>query len=841
MPFVEVAVNAGLPHRQTFSYAVPTELTLAVGDAVFVPFGRRFLQGIVMDVTDMPFFPDPKPVDARIPAAAGDPDAPIISPQLVALTRWLAEYYLAPLFASVALALPPGFERRPLTFYESLLAPEEMNRHRLPPRQRAVLEYIAAAGHRVDARQVEREVKEKAIPTALSQLAQRGLVRRTYGLARPAVRAKTSRYVELIAPSDAADAAADDFAARRQTRLAKALHLLLDEGPVLPASELRMRAGTGLADLRPLAEVGLIEVRNEAVERDPLAGRSYEERAAPRLTDEQTAAYDAIEGAMDAGSGRSFLLHGVTGSGKTEVYLAALDHAVAEGKRGIVLVPEIALTPQTVRRFAERFPGQVAVLHSGLSQGELFDQWHGIRDGRYAVVVGSRSAIFAPQPDLGLIVIDEEHEWTYKQQDPAPRYHAREVAAKLAELTGAVLVMGSATPDVVAYQHALWSRHTLLELKERVRPVRDASGATLRVTTSAVLPPVDVVDMRDELKTGNRSIFSRSLQLGLHQALEKGEQAILFLNRRGSAGFLQCRDCGFVPQCSACAIAMGFHRRRTRGSPGDVDRLVCHQCNRSRRPYDKCPMCGGLRLRPMGLGVEAVEEAVHEMFPRARTLRWDRDVTAGRHAHEEILASFVEGRADVLVGTQMVAKGLDLPAVTIVGVISADVGLHIPDFRSAERTFQLLTQVAGRAGRTSTGEDGPQPGRVVVQTYTPDNYAIVAAAQHDFAAFFEQEVALRREQAYPPFVRLARMVYSHTNPEYAMQQAERLARRLKADIAEKGLPGFEVMGPAPPHVPKWHGRFRFQISVRAPDPAELLRDVTVPEGWVLDIDPVSLA
>jgi primosomal protein N' (replication factor Y) len=243
----------------------------------------------------------------------------------------------------------------------------------------------------------------------------------------------------------------------------------------------------------------------------------------------------------------------------------------------------------------------------------------------------------------------------------------------------------------------------------------------------------------------------------------------------------------------------------------------------------------------MGLGVEAVEEAVHEMFPRARTLRWDRDVTAGRHAHEEILASFVEGRADVLVGTQMVAKGLDLPAVTIVGVISADVGLHIPDFRSAERTFQLLTQVAGRAGRTSTGEDGPQPGRVVVQTYTPDNYAIVAAAQHDFAAFFEQEVALRREQAYPPFVRLARMVYSHTNPEYAMQQAERLARRLKADIAEKGLPGFEVMGPAPPHVPKWHGRFRFQISVRAPDPAELLRDVTVPEGWVLDIDPVSLA
>jgi primosomal protein N' (replication factor Y) len=504
-------------------------------------------------------------------------------------------------------------------------------------------------------------------------------------------------------------------------------------------------------------------------------------------------------------------------------------------------VPEIALTPQTVRRFAERFPGRVAVLHSGLSQGELFDQWHGIRDGRYDVVVGSRSAVFAPQPDLGLIVIDEEHEWTYKQQDPAPRYHARDVAAKLAELTDAVLIMGSATPDVVTYQQAMWGHHTLLELTERVRPVLDAAGTTLRVTTSTVLPPVEVVDMREELKSGNRSMFSRSLQLGLHQALNRDEQAILFLNRRGTAGFMQCRDCGFVPQCPACAIAMGFHRRPARGGGGDVDRLMCHQCNRSRRPYDKCPMCASPRLRPMGVGVEAVEEAVHDLLPGARTLRWDRDVTSGRNAHEEILASFVEGRADVLIGTQMVAKGLDLPAVTIVGVISADVGLHVPDFRSAERTFQLLTQVAGRAGRTSTGDDGPQRGRVVVQTYTPDNYAVVAAAQHDFASFFQQEVTLRREQAYPPFVRLARLVYAHTNAEYALQQAERMARQLKADIASKGLPGFEVMGPAPPHIPKWHGRFRQQLSVRAPDPTELLRDIALPEGWTLDVDPASLA
>ncbi|HEX5142119.1 MAG TPA: primosomal protein N', partial [Dehalococcoidia bacterium] len=707
----------------------------------------------------------------------------------------------------------------------------------VPPRQRAVLDYLIGAG-RVESRDIDKNLDAKGIANALSQLVQRGLVARTYGLARPAVRPKSVRYVALLAPTSAAEAASAAYAERRNSRLSKALRLLIDDGPVLPASELRLRAGVTLPLLRPLAEEGLIEVREEHVERDPLAGRSYPRREASPLTPEQATAFSVVEEALTSGRHARFLLHGVTGSGKTEVYLAALERTIALGKRAIVLVPEISLTPQTVRRFAERFPGRVAVLHSGLSQGELFDQWHGIDAGRYDVVIGSRSAVFAPQPDLGLIVIDEEHEWTYKQNEPAPRYHARDAASKLAGLTGAVLLLGSATPDVVSYQKALWGEYRLLEMKERVRPLRDTAGNILRITSSTALPPVEVVDMREELKGGNRSVFSRPLQLGLYQALEKGEQAILFLNRRGSAGFIQCRDCGFVPQCPACAIAFGFHRR---GPGGEVERLLCHQCNRSRRPFDRCPMCGGNRLRPMGLGVEAVEEAVQELFPAARTLRWDRDVTSGRNAHEQILASFMEGRADVLIGTQMVAKGLDLPAVTIVGVISADIGLHIPDFRSAERTFQLLTQVSGRAGRAASEDGGPPAGKVVVQTYTPDNYAILAAAEHDYASFFAHEIELRREEAYPPFVRLARLVYSNNSPEYAIQHAERMAASLKAEIARRGLPGVEVIGPAPPHVPKWHGRFRQQITVRSPDPAELLRDVSLPEGWVLDIDPASLA
>lgn len=829
--YAEVAVNSGAPHRTAFTYGVPEGMAVGPGDGVFVPFGRRSLQGIVLGTSEVAPAFDVKDIEAKVE------DRPVVSEPLVRLGQWIADYYLAPIFDSVALMLPPGFERRPRTFFEPLLTAEEATVTRLPPRQRAVLEHLIARGP-LETAQVEQELRERGIATALSQLAQRGFVRRTYRLDRPSVRARTLRVVRLRADLAEAAAAADRYAAARKLRLSRALRALVEAGGAMAASELRQESAAGIADLRPLAEEGLIEVSDEAVERDPLAGRHYEHREGPPLTAEQASAFEVVASAVEEGRGRTFLLHGVTGSGKTEVYLRALERALALGKRGIVLVPEIALTPQTVRRFAERFPGQVAVLHSGLSQGELFDQWHGIREGRYGVVVGSRSALFAPQPDLGLIVIDEEHEWTYKQQDQTPRYHARESAEKLAELTGAVLLLGSATPDVASYQKALWGQYTLLELKERVRPVVDLAGRVVAVQSSSVMPPVEVIDMREELKGGNRSVFSKELQWGLYETLAKGHQAILFLNRRGTAGFVQCRDCGFVPQCSSCAIGLSYHQRLAGTSQ---ERLLCHQCNRGRAMYQRCPLCGGARLRPMGLGVERVEEEVTAVFPEARTLRWDRDVTRGRNAHEEILRQFVEGEADVLIGTQMVAKGLDLPAVTLVGVISADIGLHVPDFRSAERTFQLLTQVSGRAGRAVPEGGGPPPGRVVVQTYTPDNYAIVAAAQHDYAAFFGAEIEFRQREAYPPFVRLARLLYADSNQERSYRTALRMAEALRLAASKEGLPGVQVDGPSQPHVPKWHGRFRWQLTVRAQDPTELLRDVPLPQGWTLDIDPASLA
>jgi len=915
MAYAEVAVNAAVPHRRAFSYSLPEGMRLEVGQAVYVPFGRRTLQGIVLELPEIPSYPETRDILAPLTEGA------ILSPAQVALGRWIGEEYLAPLFVSLALMLPPGFEQKPLTFVSPLAGAQEAAGLDLSPRQRQVLSVLLAGG-RLEVEELRKRARVPALATVLGQLERRGLVEQSYGLAPPRVRPKVLAYYRLLVSPDEALARAESLPGSRPSRRADllerlvevgslpldvarrlaggerglralerarllridekagvvnllsgaeragleatalrrtaveraqaaALRLLASEGPSLPASRVRGTTGLSAAAAAPLAGQGLIALEQVPVERDPLAGRHYPHRPPPVLTPEQEGVYRVIVEALEASArgngpstgsahgGAAFLLHGVTGSGKTEVYLKTLEKTVALGRRAIVLVPEIALTPQTVRRFAERFGGQVAVLHSGLSQGQLFDQWHGIRQGRYAVVVGSRSALFAPQPDLGLIVIDEEHEWTYKQEQ-VPRYHAREAARRLAELTGAVLLLGSATPDVATYQQANWGSYRLLTLRQRVRPVVAADG-TVIPSTSEALPAVEVVDLRDELMAGNRSIFSRSLAAGVRSVLSAGEQAILFLNRRGAASFAQCRDCGYVPHCSSCAVSLTYHRQQ--------DQLLCHQCNRGQRMPAVCPQCRGRRLRLVGVGVERVEEEAARAFPGARLLRWDRDVTRGKGAHERILTRFLAREADILIGTQMVAKGLDLPAVTLVGVVSADVSLHLPDFRAGERTFQLLTQVAGRAGRAGTSDEAyvpgrqaqPEPGRVVIQTYTPQHYAIAAAAQHDYETFFIQEIELRRRLGYPPFGRLARLVYSHTSSAYAYQEAARLVRVLCHERDTRGLPDLEVIGPSPAYVARLRGRYRWQVLVRGRHPAELLAHVALPQKWVVDIDPMTVA
>ena len=506
MPYAEVGVNAAAPIRQTFTYRIPDELAhVRPGHAVYVPFGARTLQGIVMNVTDEPAFADARDIEAIID------EEPLVSPERLELARWMAEHYLAPLFDCVSLMLPAGFKRKPLTFLLPAFWTPESAPEDLPDAERAVLDLVSERGQ-IDTEEAKRAIKGGA--RAVASLVKRGLVARTYRLARPTVAAKHVPHLRLLIDEDVARQQARELREsdrKPALRRAALLEALADEGAI-PLSRARA-IGLTPALLRDLQAEGLAAQEDVQVLRDPLAGRNYKLHMPPQLTADQQRATDAICEGLDGGAGRAFLLHGVTGSGKTEVYMAALDHAVAIGKRAILLVPEIALTPQTLRRFAERFPGRVAVMHSELSLGEHFDIWHAVRAGQYDVVIGPRGALFAPQPDLGLIIIDEEHEWTYKQQEGSPRYHARPAAEQLRRLSGAVLVLGSATPDVESRFRAEEGATTLLELPERL--IREDDGRV----HPAPLPEVDVVDLREELKAGNRSIFSRELAAAIRRAL----------------------------------------------------------------------------------------------------------------------------------------------------------------------------------------------------------------------------------------------------------------------------------------------------------------------------------
>jgi len=583
------------------------------------------------------------------------------------------------------------------------------------------------------------------------------------------------------------------------------------------------QTGASLPVLRDLAEHGLISLHAEEYDRPVVV----KQKALPQLTPDQEAVWKEM-GIAEGGSPVT-LLHGVTGSGKTEIYLRAIEATLAAGRRAIALVPEISLTAQTVRRFEARFPGRVAVLHSQLSLGQRYDIWDRVRRGEADVLIGPRSALLAPMSRLGLIVVDEAHDGSYKQDDliPLPTYHAVDAAVALGRLAGAPVILGTATPDVVAYYQAVQGACRLLELPHRILGYAPDGGPP----AGAPLPPVRIVDLRHELRAGNRSIFSRPLQQALRQTLEAGEQAILFLNRRGLSTFVLCRDCGHTARCPKCDIPLIHHRAldpRNRDRPG----LVCHHCNHREPPPSTCPNCGGRRIRYFGLGTERVEAEVGELLPGARLLRWDQDTATGSD-HERFLQAFIDHRADVLVGTQMIAKGLDLPLVTLVGVISADTSLYLPDFRAAERTFQILTQVAGRAGRSSRG------GQVIVQTYNPDHYAVRAAAGHDYAAFYRQELDYRRRLGYPPFSRLVALRFSDQDPTRCETEARRLDRWLAAEIRRLDLSA-SLIGPAPCFFGRIQGRYRWQIVIRGPNPISLLSDAALPRGWRIDVDPISL-
>ena len=811
--YAEIAVDAVVGPNRTFTYHVPPSFYLEPGHVVWVPLLSRKVAGVVFSLSM-----STEIEGIRSIAGLQDPK-PVLTSYQLDVAWWLSAETQCSLYEASLMMLPYDYRRR-LSSYVGLTTsytgPDE-ERSGMWPQEQRILEALQRRGPTEQGRLLSAIGGSGG--TALKRLIRAGVVWQEWQWGRPRSTALYLDYLYANLPDD--DVGKTEESLKNAPRQLALLTSLLSEGKIEAA---KARKEFGAHAVLSLRKRGLIIVEHLRQIRDPLAGRDYPVELPLTLTRSQQSAVEAIENSLSLPDTRTFLLHGPTGSGKTEVYLRALAACIDRGMRGIMLAPEISLTPQLIARLEGRFPGRVGLLHSGLTPGQQYDTWWRIRQGDYDVVLGSRSAIFVPQPNVGLIILDEEHEWTYKQADAIPRYHARAVAEKLGESLGATVVLGSATPDVVNYYSALRRDFQLLTLPDRIRP-----GLDLRPVITD-LADVEVVDMREELKEGNHSIFSRNLSDALSTTLYRNQQAILFLNRRGSAGTVQCRDCGHVLQCRQCKTPLTYH--------SDGERLICHRCGRKHRVVSNCPQCNSGRIRYLGLGTQRVVQEVERIFG-VKTLRWDRDSSRELWAHDEIIGRFESGEAQVLVGTQMVAQGLHLPNVTLVGVVLADLGLHLPDFRAGERVFQLLCQVAGRAGR------GDDPGRVVVQTYTPENYAVLAGSRQDYEAFYDVEIQLRREQHNPPFSRLVRFLYQHTNPTYAEREAHRWGITLRKTLLSQGLSEVEVIGPSPGFPARIRGRYRWQVLLRVPPtPAvhmsQLLVSLTVPPTWAVDVDPVTL-
>ena len=825
---------------RAFHYSVPGPLRtqIRLGQLVWVPFGKRSLQGIVVR------FDDASPVENTRDVAQIVDLEPVFSDLQLSLADWMSRYYLAPIDTVVRAMLPPGVTQVVDIVVNAVPqdTPETVTKG-----QDELLSLLRAKGP-LTLRQIARASKRRDYRAIIDQLVRHGWATKEATIRPPKVKPKL---VSVVRIRDGPEPSS--WPSGRAVRQRQLLNHLMDRDDRgrewIPLADAAQKADVSTSVVRALVEKGVLEKEERHVWRDPLGDRSFVPVVPPTLTPEQAAAWAEVSSDLGSPEGRPFLLQGVTASGKTEIYLRAVGKVLAQGRGAIILVPEIALTPQTIRRFGARFPSTLAVMHSRLSDGERYDQWLRLRAGELRLVVGSRSALFAPIRDLGLIVLDEEHEPSYKQ-DRTPNYHARDLAVELARISGATCILGSATPDLASRYRAERGEYGHLLLPKRVmghrrivadqarklqtttarfRPVPDGPGdpGGLGEAMYAALPPVEVVDMRAELRAGNTSIFSRSLKRGIEVALAAGQQIILFLNRRGSATFVMCRDCGHVIQCPRCDLPLTYHSA--------VDDLICHHCNHTTFLPPQCPSCWSGRIKFFGVGTQRIEELVRETYPRAVVVRWDLDTTGGRRsAHEEILDKFISGEADIMVGTQMIAKGLDLPRVTLVGVITADTMINLPDYRAGERSFQLLTQVAGRAGRSILG------GRVVIQTYTPHHPAVQLASHHDYESFYRQELTFRRRHWYPPVSRLLKLVYVHASSDQARRQAERLYRMLTLKIARLGLPEVNLVGPAPAFFARLRGKYRWQILVRGTDPTQLVRDMRLPLGWRVDVDPVSV-
>lgn len=812
-------VIVDVPSKDTdrpFDYLIPERLRpwIEVGSRVGVPFGHRTLQGFVVSLHPRPEmdYAKMKPIQEVLDFA------PPLSPALIKLSEWMKSRYACRQITALQSMLPTALKGKAERYItlghpdDDNVGPEDGLFAVLPENEveQAILDFVKQRGE-VTLEQVNRTFPSDA--DQIKALLARGLLREHQQI-KDKLQKKTMKAVELAVDVAEAQEILASFPAKAQ-RQKDVLAYIIEMESFLPIGmkEVLSTLGVTAGTVKALADKGYIHIEDMEVFRDPYKGRDFKPSEPLVLTQEQKQVYSRIVHKLDERRHGVFLLHGVTGSGKTEIYLQSIQRCLEQERQAIVLVPEISLTPQMVERFKGRFGDLVAVMHSRLSSGERYDEWRKIHEGRASVVVGARSAIFAPFERLGLIIMDEEHETSYKQEE-TPKYHARDVAIRRASEIGAAVILGSATPSLESYHAA------------RSQSNEDFAPELLEMPSRALgnqLPGVTIVDMREELKEGNRSMFSRSLHEAISIRLERGEQTVLLLNRRGYSTFVMCRSCGYVAGCPECDISLTYHQKS--------NNLRCHYCGYAHQAPELCPDCGSEHIRYFGTGTQRVEEELAKLFPGIRVVRMDVDTTTEKGSHEKLLKQFRDKKADVLLGTQMVAKGLDFPDVTLVGVITADSALNLPDFRAAEKTFQLLTQVAGRAGRHQL------PGEVVIQSYTPEHYSIIHASGHDYLTFVKDELKHRKALHYPPYCRLILVTFSHEQLPLLVRLAENYAADLKGRADRRGWFGsldrfaaeaLDVLGPVASPIPRLKNRYRFQCMIKwrgTMDAVSLVRQV----------------
>ena len=768
---------------RVFDYRVPAqwEEEVCVGLRVMVPFGQRNTkrEGYVIALTETTEVPEGK-IKGIVEIL--DEGRPILTPSILELAKWMKKEYFCTLNQCLQAVMPAGIRTKSVWYAELTGQTSE-----LAEKEQQMIDVLEEQGGAVPLRELE-QIFGNRTEYILRCLQEKKVVRLHQKTTRSTYK-KEKRYVSLTENEELLIAAKEK--AEKDKRLAGQLRVLsaICPGESISVEELKEKAAVTDSPIHTLLQKGILVEQRRQEKRDVFQLEDYTPTQPFYPTPEQARALNLLREEEQKEQKRPVLLHGVTGSGKTEIYMQLIEHVIMAGKQAIVLVPEISLTPQIMERFISRFGKRVSVTHSRLSLGERLDQWRKARDGEISIIIGPRSALFMPFSNLGVIVMDECHESSYTS-DVTPKYHTREVARKLSELTGALLVMGSATPDIDSYHRAVTGEFLLLQLKERTKGSR--------------LPEVFVTDMRKELEDGNRSAFGLPLQQAIRENLEKGQQTMLFLNRRGYSTFVSCRKCGEALTCPSCNVSYTYH--------ASDKALVCHYCGKEVPVPKTCPSCGSHYIRYFGTGTQKIEEETRRLFPEASILRMDADTTTGKNGHARILELFGKGKADILIGTQMIAKGHDFPNVTLVGILAADLSLNLGTYQAAETCFQLITQAAGRAGR------GELAGRVFIQTYQPENHAIRMAAAQDYEGFYQEEILLRQAMEYPPFSHIFSVLITGEMEQEVILAAQRLGAYMN-HYAERA--GCTVVGPAPAPLPKFRGEFRWQIFAKGTDAERL--------------------